>query len=443
MNRRFELGSFTAALCLAAAFAPSAWGDDWPQWLGPERNSVWAETGIVREFGGEGPPIKWRVPIAGGYAGPAVAQGRVIVTDYQVDQGDAVANPSMRPELHGRERVLCLDAETGSELWKHEYECTYKISYPAGPRVTPTIDGDRVYTLGAEGHLKCLALDDGRVIWERDLKADYKMAEAPFWGFSGHPLVAGDLLYCLVGGEGSVAVALDKMTGEERWRALTAESPGYCPPSMIEAGGQQQLLIWHPESVNSLDPATGKVFWSLPLKPAYGMSIVAPSKSGDKLFVGAIQNESLLVRLSDTSPTAEEVWRGKGIFPVHSPVFMEGDYLYGVHRDGTLCCVDLNTGERVWETTEPTTGARPLNSGTAFLVKNQDCFFIFNERGELVIAKLSPQGCEIVSRAKLVEPTGDAFNRKVVWSHPAFANRCIFVRNDAEIVCASLAEDDK
>ena len=128
-----------------------------------------------------------------------------------------------------------------NSLWTHAYDRTYKISYPGGPRCTPTVDGERVYTLGAEGDLRCLNVADGTLVWSKDLTAEYKF-DTPVWGFAGHPLVAGDLLYCLVGGEGSVAVAFDKATGREVWRALTASEPGYCPPTMITHGGQGTAL---------------------------------------------------------------------------------------------------------------------------------------------------------------------------------------------------------
>lgn len=135
------------------------------------------------------------------------------------------------------------------------------MSYPAGPRATPTVSGGKVYTLGTEGDLICFEAAKGKILWQRNFKEDYQV-QTPMWGFTGHPLIDGQKLIYLVGGAGSVAVAFDKDTGKELWRALTAKEPGYCPPTIIEAGGKRQLIIWHPESVNSLDPETGKVYWS-------------------------------------------------------------------------------------------------------------------------------------------------------------------------------------
>ena len=137
----------------------------------------------------------------------------------------------------GKERVLCLEAKTGKEVWKHEYDCTYEVSYPAGPRCTPTVHDGKVYALGTEGNLYCLDAKKGAVLWSKDFKKDYG-AKTPIWGHCGHPLVDGKKLICTVGGKGSVVVAFDKDSGKELWKALDATELGYSPPTMITAGGR-------------------------------------------------------------------------------------------------------------------------------------------------------------------------------------------------------------
>ena len=176
--------------------------------------------------------------------------------------------------LPGNERVVCLDERTGDTLWTRDYPSEYTTAYPyaIGPRCTPTIDGDRVYTLGAEGDLKCLRVEDGSVIWSRDFKKDYGV-KVPWWGFASHPLVDGERLICVVGGKGTTCVAFDKRTGAELWRALSAQKPGYCPPVICQVGGQRQLVIWHGDAVNGLDPTTGEVFWSVPFQATFAMTI--------------------------------------------------------------------------------------------------------------------------------------------------------------------------
>ncbi len=146
--------------------------------MGPQRDAVWRESGIVDSFPDDGPQVLWRMPIGGGYAGPAVANGKVYLTDYQKRSGEIKNDPGTRSDLQGDERVLCFDATNGKVLWEHAYDCPYKISYPVGPRTTPTVDGDRVYTLGAEGHLFCLNASSGAVIWSHALQKRYQI-ESP------------------------------------------------------------------------------------------------------------------------------------------------------------------------------------------------------------------------------------------------------------------------
>jgi outer membrane protein assembly factor BamB len=437
-------GRLLLSSTLLLLFATTLRADDWPQWMGPTRDGVYAEKGLLAKFPASGAKVLWRMPIAGGYAGPAVAGDKVFVTDFVKEAGDSTNDPSKRSEVTGAERVLCFARADGKLLWKHADPRAYKISYPAGPRTTPTVAGGKVYTLGAEGHLLCLDAENGEVVWSKDLQKEYKI-DAPIWGFCGHPLVDGQQLICLVGGEGSVVVSFDKDSGKELWRALSAPEPGYCPPSIIEAGGARQLLIWHPKALNSLNPKTGEVYWSIDFEPSYGMSVTRPQQAGDFLYASGIGDAALLLKLDRAKPAAEEVWRGEKKTAVYcsnsTPLIADG-VIYGADcQVGALRGVKLSTGERLWETFVPTTGGeRRASHGTAFLVKNGDRYFLFSETGDLIIAKLSAEGYEELSRAKLLEPTGDAFGRPVVWSHPAFAHRCVFARNDEEIVCVSLAE---
>ncbi len=425
---------------LASTFCLPSFGQDWNQWLGPQRDSVWRESGVLTEIPKDGLKVLWRAPVAGGFSGPAVADGQVYVTDYLLKEGDQTFDPGKRSELKGTERVHCFNAKTGESIWTHENECEYNISYALGPRTTPAVDGDRVYTLGAEGHLFCLNTTNGEVVWKKDFKADYKIAEAPLWGFAGHPLVHGDLLYCLVGGEGSVAVAFNKVTGEEVWRSLSAAGTGYCPPTMINAGGVDQLIIWHAESVNSLNPETGKLYWSVPSKPAYEMSIIAPIQHGDYLLMTALQGASVLLKLDTEKPSVSEVWQGKGLQPDHNPPVVFENHIYGVDVKGHMRCVDLVSGERIWESLATCPDGRPASSATGFVVRNGEHWYITTEQGELIIAQMNPEGFKEIGRAKMLEPTAENWKRKIVWSHPAFAGKCVFARNDKEIVCISLSE---
>jgi outer membrane protein assembly factor BamB len=376
-----------------------------------------------------------------------VAEGKVYVTDRLLPpRGTNSANPFDKRSIPGVERVLCLDESDGKIIWRHEYDCPYNVSYPAGPRATPLIAQGKVYTLGTEGHLFCFEAATGKKLWSHQFKNDFGI-ETPLWGFSAHPLLDGNKLICLVGGKGSVAVAFDKDTGKELWRALSAREPGYCPPMIYTAAGKRQLIIWHPESVNSLDPETGKLNWTVPFVAKSGLSIPTPRKNGDSLFITSFYNGSLMLEFTTDAAGVKEVWRRAGknernteaLQSIISTPSFDGDYIYGVCSYGQLRCLKASNGDRVWETFAATTG-KEERWANAFLIKQGDRYFLANDKGDLIIARLLPDGYHEIGRAHLLEPTNTASGRDVVWSHPAFANRSVYMRNDKEIICASLAE---
>jgi outer membrane protein assembly factor BamB len=432
---------FRSVPVVATLLSSAVVADDWPQWMGPQRNDEWTESGVVTAIPEQGLEVKWRAPLGLGYAGPAVANHRVYVLDYQLADGKVAANPGTRDELKGQERVVCLDAGTGEPVWTHAYDQAYSISYGSGPRTTPTIDGDLVYALGAEGRLTCLNADTGKLAWEHDLKAEYG-APTPYWGHSAHPLVNGDLLITLAGGEGSAVIAFNKQTGKEVWKALNAKDAGYCPPTIAEGVAVPQLMIWLPDGVHGLNPETGEVLWTQPLVPDYGMSIAVPAQHGGMAFFSGVQNKSLLLKLDPQGGAPEVLWEGKGstsISSAHSSPLIVDDTIYGNDEKGWVRAVDLPSGDRLWETLEATGLKRPANYGTAFVVRNGEHWYLFNDSGDLVIAQMNRDGYKELGKFHVLEPTSDAFGRPVVWSHPAYADRCVFARNDKEIVCVSLA----
>ncbi len=415
--------------------------DDWPQWMGTKRDNIWRETGILEAFPPGGPKVVWRAPVAGGYSGPAVAAGKVFITDYATTDQLPEGNFQRKP-TNGTERVIALDATTGQQLWKYELPVRYAISYPAGPRCTPTVEGNRVWTLGAEGHLACLDVATGKPIWTKELKDAYSTKSA-LWGYSAHPLIEGNKLITLAGGDGSHVVALDKATGQEIWKSQSQPEQGYVPPSIQEAAGVRQLIIAGPTAIRALNPETGARLWTTPYDADNGSIIMTPVRIGDYLFVGGYRTKNLMLKLTQDKPGVEVVWRNKkgfAISPVNVQPFVDGQVIYGFDESGELRAIEVPSGKRLWSTTAPLTGGDPLGSGTAFLTKNGDRFFLFNELGELLLAKLSPEGYEELGRAKLLNPTNTAFGRKVVWCAPAYANKKLYVRNDQELICVDLAK---
>ena len=350
----------------------------------------------------------------------------------------------------GIERLLCLDETTGRVLWTREWDADYTgLSYAIGPRATPTADGDRVYALGASGILLCLRVKDGAILWKKDFVNDYG-TQLPVWGMTGAPLVDGQRLIALVGGAPDAkVVAFDKMTGKEIWRSLPSSGEtGYCQPILIRAGGARQLLIWHPQALASLDPVTGKIYWEQPFKVQSALTVATPVLSGSRLLVSSFYNGSMMLELNPAKPGARLIWKGKsdseiktdGLHTLITTPVADGDYIYGICSYGQFRCLRAKTGKRVWETLKVTKERARWAAG--FIVRHRDRYFINNDRGELIIARLSPAGYQEISRTKLIQPTSRSGNRRelgaVNWSHPAYANKHIFARNDTEILCASL-----
>jgi outer membrane protein assembly factor BamB len=217
--------------------------------------------------------------------------------------------------MDGTERILALDEETGDTLWSHEWPTTYRMlmfTYATGPRATPTVDGDRVYVVGATGRILCLRTETGEVVWEKDTVLEYDTS-IPVWGTSSAALIEGDLVIFLVGGEpDGLVMAFDKYTGDEVWRALESRTEmGYNQPIVIDAGGARQLIVWHPRGLSSLDPATGDLYWEEPFDGRANMTVADAVRSGSYLLVSGFYSGSMMMRLDLDRPAATTLWKGQ------------------------------------------------------------------------------------------------------------------------------------
>ncbi|HPM86342.1 MAG TPA: PQQ-like beta-propeller repeat protein [Bacteroidales bacterium] len=408
---------------------------DWPDWRGNNRDGIWKESGIVKKFNGKTIPLKWSIPCGPGYSGPTVSGGRVYITD--------------RPEKSAAsERVLCVDAKNGNTIWTYSYACQYgNVGYPNGPRTSVVINDEKAYSLGTVGNLFCFDAKTGTVLWQRDLNREYQI-KMPIWGIASTPLIYENRIIIPIGGSMSASIiALDKNSGKEIWRSMN-DKISYSPPVLIQQAGKPVVVVWTADNLNGLDPETGKVYWKIPFSVKMGMGISTPVRYGDYLFVSCFYSGSLLVKLSRQSITAEKIWLRVGeseyktdaLHCVINTPLIKDDCIYGVDSYGELRCLRLLTGDRLWENLSAVTKNRWAN---IHFIQNGEQTWMFNEHGELLITQLSPQGLKILSRAKLIEPTTGQLNRNgtgVTWSHPAFANRHVFARNDNSLICAYLGE---
>ena len=402
---------------------------DWPQWRGPNRDGVWSESGILSSFPSTGLVLQWQAHTGFGYSSPIIAGGMLYLSDLVVE----------KPIVH--ERVLCFNARSGQQLWIAQYDATppdwfFNPEQMRGPGSTPIIHDGRLYAIGMFFTLTCLDARTGAVLWKRDLGTDYQL---PPSSLDASPLVDGSLLIVPIGGRPDAGVvALDLLTGREVWRAL-AEAATWSSPVIITAGGTRQLIVWMRQSITSLNPATGAVYWREPTvsggSPGFA-AVSTPVIHGNRLLISG-----LMFQLDETRPAAKLLWpstpsgTSRILSDTSTPLFKD-DFVYSPRSGGLFVCLDAATGQERWQTNTVT----ELRQGACIhLTPNGSSLFLFTDQGDLVQARLSPAGYAELGRTHLIEPTSPLFEKKFAWAAPAFANQSIFVRNDRELRCYSLA----
>jgi outer membrane protein assembly factor BamB len=417
--------AYIAAVCTVFLQAGHLQAEDWPQWLGPRRDGVWREVGIRESLPAAGLPTLWRAKVGLGYSGPIVAHGQVYVTDRQLKPSEV-------------ERVLCFKEETGQPLWTYEYPCDYReIGYASGPRAAPTVHEGNVYTLGATGNLCCLDAATGKLVWKKDLASEYQ-ATPPRWGMSAAPLVEADVVVVCAGAEPDGCImAFHKDTGREVWRAL-GDRPTYSSPIATSVGGKRQVIVWTGDAVTSLDPPTGKSYWRLPYRLSKNpIAVATPVIHENFLLLTSFETGAKLFKLDPAKPAATLVWENKRITSLMGTTLIQDGHFYVSDNYGEFQCIEAATGKLIWRTREPT-GETEWGS-SVHLTPNGKRVFLFNDRGQLMVAKLSREGYQELGRVSLIAPTiGAKQERAVAWAHPAYANKHILVRNDKELLRASL-----
>ena len=414
------------AVCLSLLAALTARAEDWPQWRGPNRDGVWHETGIMESFPPEGLKISWRAAVGRGFSTPVVARGRVYLTDVELKKPKA------------KERVLCFDEAGGKLLWTHQYA----VDYPqwafepsaGGPRATPIVRDGKLFTLGNLGHLFCLDAATGKVVWKKDLAKEYEVKE--FTGITGSPLIEDELLILNICGKpAACVVAFNRNSGKEAWRALD-DSFTYSSPVVITAGGQKQLIVWTQEAVTSLNPKTGRTSWREQLRTSGDMAVSTPVFSNPWLLIAGV-----MLKLDPNKPGASFVWPEsraptRRVLSNTSTPLLQGDYVYSAKISGELVCLEAATGKDLWQTNKVTSAN---NGSSIHLTPNGNSVLLSTDQGNLIRARLTPKGYEELSRTHLIDPIYPYNGRNVVWPPPAYANGHVFVRNDKELICASLA----
>ena len=396
---------------LLAFCLPGLRAGNWPQFLGPTRDGVYAGKDLARQWPASGPRVLWKRDVGQGFANPIVADGTLILF-HRVDDRDVVD---------------ALGADDGRELWSFSYPTDYRddFGFDEGPRASPVMAGDRIYTFGAQGILQCLGLGSGSRIWQVDTRSQFRPRKG-FFGAACSPLVRDGAVYVHVGAKGAGVVAFDAGSGRTLWKA-TDDEAGYSSPVHVSIGGKPRIVSFTRNGVVSIDPATGRLGFRVRWRSRSRASVNAatPLIVGDRIFVSASYGTgALLLDVSGGSP--EKVWTSNDALSNHyaTSVYRDG-YLYGFHGrqeyGASLRCVEWRSGRVEWN-------QDGLRAGTVTLAG--DRLLVLTERGELILAAADPGGFQVVSRAKVLEGT--------VRAYPALARGLLYARNEKTLVCVDL-----
>jgi outer membrane protein assembly factor BamB len=385
---------------------------DWPQFLGPSRNGISAETGLIDKWPEGGPKEVWRVPGGVGMAGLAIEKGKLL-TLVQRD---------------GQQWVVAHDAKTGKALWETPIGSEYENQMGNGPRATPTIAGDRAFVFSGEGILAAVGLADGKLHWSHNVVEELSAKEADY-GMASSPLVVGGQVIVIAGAENATVAAYDAKSGKLAWTA-GGDPAGYSSPTLLKLGGKDQIVAYTGVSVIGIGPQGGELLWRYPYETDFNCNIAVPLAVDGKVFISSGENHgSALLSLKPAGKTfdVEEAWTSQGAQSVlrnewQTSILLDG-HLYGFDNVGSagpvthLTCVNAATGKRAWQ---------QQRFGKGNLIAADGKLFCSTMKGELVVIRATPDKYDEIGRATVIESTRQA---------PALANGLLYLRDDKEIVC--------
>lgn len=386
---------------------------DWPQFLGPLRNGISIETGLLDQWPADGPRKVWEIPGGVGMSGLAISQNK-LVTLVQRD---------------GKQLLVAHDSRTGKALWQLELAGAYRNAMGDGPRATPAISGNRVFAFTGEGILVAANLENGKKLWSHHCLQDHNGKEADY-GMASSPLVVDGKVVVTIGTPDATIVAYDSETGKLAWKAGSDDLAGYSSPALLKVGGSEQLVVFSGDAVLGIKPANGEVLWKHPYTTDFGCNIATPLSYKGQIFVSSGENHGcVLLSIKEAGPrfSVSEIWSSQGGKSVlrneWQTSILLGDYLYGFDNVGGagpishLTCIHAATGKRQWQQTR---------FGKGNLIAADGKLFISTMQGELVVLKANSQKYEELGRTTVLGTTRQA---------PALANGLLYLRDSEKIVC--------
>ena len=388
-------------LCVTSgAVAQSANNVNWPQWRGPNRDGISKETGLLKQWPAEGPPLVWKAVGAGrGFSSFSVANGKLFTMGLRGD----------------REFVIAFDAATGKEAWATANGSAFQNDRGDGPRGTPTIDGDRVYALGGNGDLSALDARTGKVVWTKNILSEFGGRNIT-WGISESPLVVGNKLLVNPGGPGASIVALNKSNGAVIWKSQS-DRAGYSSAIPVQVNGGTQVVFFTHQRAVGLDLNDGRLLWEYARAANNVANAATPIARGNRVFISSDYGTGGGVVEIKPDGTAQEVWFNKDMKNHHSSSVLVGDHLYGF-SSAILTAMKFDTGEIAW---------RDRSVGKGSLVYADGRLYCFSERGVVGLVEATPSGYVERGRFKI-----EAGNLET-WTHPVVAGGRLYLRDQDTI----------
>lgn len=403
MKRRFLLPVRIALLTLAFGLAAQAMAQTaalWPQWRGPNRDGISKETGLLKQWPADGPPLVWKAAGAGrGYSSFSISDGKLYTMGLRGD----------------REFVVAFDVATGKEAWATAHGSAFRNDRGDGPRGTPTIDGDRVYALGGNGDLSVLDAKTGKIVWSKNVLKEFGGSNIT-WGISESPLVLGNKVLVNPGGPGASIVALSKADGSVIWKSQS-DKAGYSSGIPVEINGATQVIFFTSERAVGLDAKDGRLLWDYS-RPANNVANVAtPIVRANRVFISSDYGTGGGVVEIKPDNKAQEIWFTKDMRNHHSSSVLIGDYLYGF-SSAILTAIKFDTGEIAW---------RDRSVGKGSLVYADGNLYCFSENGVVGLVEATPTGYKEKGRFRIPQDS------LPTWTHPVVAGGRLYLRDQDTI----------
>lgn len=425
MKQRHLLSLVVLALASATVIA-----DDWPQWRGANRDNISTETGLLKSWPTDGPPLAWKVDLKGvGYGGPAISKGKLFILAASDDK-DGLG-----------EYALALDTKNGEQIWKTEFpknDGKYSTGWGSGPRSTPTVDGDTVYVLSPRGELMALKTSDGKKIWSVNLKEDFA-GKWPGWGYAESVLIDGEKLVCTPGGKDGTVLALNKKTGEKIWQSSDlTDAAGYASLIPIEVGGVRQYVTQTQESACGVRASDGKRLWRVAdLKRRTAVIPTAVVADGYAFFSAGYGAGCELFKLEpdgNGGTTATTVYtRNPTLENQHGGMVRLGEHIYGYSDKNGWLCLDFKKGgdETVWTSKKLDKGSVTFADGHLY------CFTM--KTGTVALVEATTEGWNETGRFEIPSKSTRPRRSGQLWTHPVVANGKLYIRDHELLFCFDIA----